>query len=88
MTTLNILDHYPLDKVLEYAKTPWIGVRLTIPFEKNQWGKDNGYFSYYKDNKFRFWMKKVKDNRFDEEDALVQAAGFSITRISIPDGVY
>lgn len=88
LTALNILDQYPLDKVLAYAKTPWVGARLTIPFEKNQWGKDNGYFSYYKDNKFRFWMKKVKEDRFDDENSLVQAAGFSITKIEIPEGVY
>jgi DNA polymerase-3 subunit epsilon len=90
MTTLTILDKYPIEEVLAYAKTPTIGIRLTIPFEKNQWGKDNGYF-WYKDKEnssIKFWMKKIKANRLEEEEALVKEAGFSITQIEIPAGVY
>lgn len=90
MTMLKVLDHYPIDKVIAYAKTPWIGIRLAIPFEKNQWGKDNGYF-WYKDknnSNIKFWMKKIKEDKFEEENALVKAAGFLITRIDIPEGVY
>ena len=64
--------------------------KRAIPFEKNQWGKDNGYF-WYKDknnSNIKFWMKKIKEDKFEEENALVKAAGFLITRIDIPEGVY
>ena len=88
MTCLRILDFYPLDKVIEYAKIPVIGIRLTIPFESKEWAKDRSYFSYYRDGKFRFWMKKIKENKFDEEAEEAKSVGFSITKIEIPEGVY
>ena len=90
MTTLHILDHYPIEGVIAYAKTPWVGAKVTLPFEKNQWAKDNNYFWYKnkENDRIKFWMKKVKEDRFAEEQALVQAAGFILTRIEVPEGVY
>ena len=90
MTMLSILDRYSIEQVITYAKIPWVGARITLPFEKNQWAKDNGYFWYRskKDDRIKFWMKKVKENRFAEEEALVREAGFVLTKIEVPEGVY
>ena len=90
MTMLKLLSAHPIEQVIAYAKTPWVGARITLPFEKNQWAKDNNYFWYKnKDNDhIKFWMKKVKEDRFADEEALVQAAGFTLTKIEVPEGVY
>lgn len=88
LTMLKVLDHYDMEKIITYAKTPWIGARITLPFEKNQWAKDHGYF-WFKNETSKFWMKKMKEDKFEAEKAEVTAAGFILTKLdAIPDGVY
>jgi DNA polymerase-3 subunit epsilon len=89
MTTLTILDKYPIEEVVAYAKIPTIGVRLTLPFESKEWAKERSYFPYYKDNKFQFWMKKIKEHKFDAEAKEAKDMGFLLTKLDvIPVGVY
>ena len=90
MTMLKLLSAHPIEQVIAYAKTPWVGAKVTLPFEKNQWAKDNGYFWYKnkENDRIKFWMKKVKEDKFADEEVLVRAAGFILTKIEVPEGVY
>ena len=89
MTMLTILDKYSIEEIITYAKIPTIGVRLTLPFESKEWAKERSYFPYYKDNKFQFWMKKMKEHRFEAEAKEAKDMGFLLTKLDvIPAGVY
>lgn len=89
MTMLTILDKYPIEEVIAYSKIPTIGVRLNLPFESKQWAKDHAYFTYYKNNKFQFWMKKIKENKFEVEEKEAKDMGFLLTKLDvIPPDVY
>ena len=89
LTTLTILDRYSIEEVVAYSKIPTIGVRLTLPFESKDWAKERSYFPYYIGNKFQFWMKKMKEHKFEAEAAEAKSMGFLLTKMDrIPEGVY
>jgi len=92
MTMLKILGFYPLDKVIEAARTPNIAVKIVhVPFEKKDWPKAHGFHAYYdkKKDKFQFWVKVFKENKFEEEFEEVKEAGFVLEKLpAIPEGVY
>jgi len=90
MTMFAILDHYPIEQVIEMAQTPTIGARLTgIPYDDREWAKTRGYFPYYMSGKFMFWMKTFKENKLEAEAAEAKTSGYGLERLSkIPEGVY
>ncbi len=90
MTMIKVLSFYSLDKVVETARTPTIAARIVhVPFEDKEWPKSHGFHSYYHNNKFQFWIKVFKEDKFDAEFEEVKAAGYELKKLpAIPEGAY
>lgn len=90
LTMLKVLGYYPLEQVIESARTPMVAAKIVyVPFEEKEWPKSHGFFSHYVNNKFKFWLKTFKANKFEAEAELVKAAGYQLEMLpEIPEGVY
>ena len=78
LTMLVVLDQYPLDKVLELARSPMVIVKALVTFNNNELAKKRGYHAEYKDGKFVMWFREMKELFVEQEREECAAAGFSI----------
>lgn len=69
LTTLRVLQGFPLDSVLEYQKIPFVVCRAMVTFETKELAKARRY-SWEKigDKVYpRQWIKKIKANQLERE---------------------
>jgi DNA polymerase III subunit epsilon len=69
LTMLKVLSHYPIDKVLEYAKAPMITIRAVVDFNNKDKAKARR-FSWEKigDKTYpKMWVKRIKEFQLEEE---------------------
>jgi DNA polymerase III alpha subunit (gram-positive type) len=78
VSMLMLLDQYPLDKVLELARSPMVVVKALVTFHNNELAKKRGYHAEYKDGKFVMWFREMKELFVEQEREECTAAGFSI----------
>jgi DNA polymerase-3 subunit epsilon len=83
MTMLRILDCYPIDQVVETAKTPIIAVKLlNMTYDKKEWAKVHNFYPHRnKEGKFMFWTKSFKENKFQMELKEAVSAGFDLKQL-------
>jgi DNA polymerase III epsilon subunit-like protein len=78
VSMMQMLDQYPLDKVLELAHSPMVIVKALVSFHNNELAKKRSYHAEYKDGKFVMWFKEMKALYVEQEREECAAAGFSI----------
>jgi len=78
VSMMQMLDQYPLDKVLELAHSPMVVVKALVSFHNNELAKKRGYHAEYKDGKFVMWFKEMKELFVEREREECSVAGFSI----------
>jgi DNA polymerase-3 subunit epsilon len=78
VSMMQMLDQYPLDKVLELARSPIVIVKALVTFNNNELAKKRGYHAEYKDGKFVMWFREMKELFVEQEREECAAAGFSI----------
>lgn len=78
VSMMQMLDQYPLDKVLELARSPMVIIKALVSFHNNELAKKRGYHAEYKDGKFVMWFREMKELYVEQERAECLAAGFSI----------
>jgi len=83
VSMLQHVDKYPLDKVLQLARSPMVIVKALVTFQNNELAKKRGYHAEYKDGKFVMWFKEMKDIHVEIERDECEAAGFQIEVIGI-----
>lgn len=72
LAMLQILDKYPIDSILERAKTPNVHVRAIVSFEDKNLAKERGYF--WKPER-KLWIKPLKLSEVEREK---ESAPFSV----------
>jgi hypothetical protein len=78
VSMMQMLDQYPLDKVLELARSPMVIVKALVSFHNNELAKKRGYHAEYKDGKFVMWYREMKELFVEQEREECLVAGFSI----------
>jgi DNA polymerase-3 subunit epsilon len=62
MTMLTVLDKFPIDKVVENSKEPFLIIRVLVTYNDRQWAKNRG-FSWETVGKHTFpkcWVKAIR----------------------------
>jgi len=85
VSMFTVLDQYPLEKVLELARSPVMIVKALVGFNNNQLAKDRGYRAEYKNGKFVMWFREMKELNIPAEMEACEAAGFQIETIGFAD---
>lgn len=69
LTMLRIMSTFDFNKIIEYAKIPWIVVRANVGYENRQVAKENRYSWEKLDDKVypKMWCKKIKATHLEEE---------------------
>lgn len=89
LTMLRVLSHYPIDEVLAYRALPSAIARAIVPAPwtdggvGNSWVKSRRYgWERCGDGIFpKQWVRKIKLNLLEEEQAAAKAAGFEVVRL-------
>jgi len=69
LTMLKVLSHYPIEKVIDYSKIPWVTIRADVKFEQKELAKARRY-SWEKlgDKEYKkCWVKRIKANTLEQE---------------------
>lgn len=74
--TLEILDRYSLDAVMESAKSPTVTVQALVSYADREKAKTSGF--YWRPEPLKQWIKAVKVCRVPEEEAAAVQAGFHV----------
>ena len=80
-TMLRVLGYYDLQEVIRSAESPTIRVRADITYQDTEYrekAKSRGFHPYYKDGKFQFWWKAIKEIQLPAEK---EACGFPFALI-------
>lgn len=83
LTMMRILSHYDIHEVLAFQKIPWAVVRALVNFDNKDLAKAQRY-SWEKVGdvvKPKCWIKKIKENKMDDEIEACKKAGFEIARV-------
>jgi DNA polymerase-3 subunit epsilon len=69
LTMMRVLDHYPLDQVLEYRKIPFITVRAVVEYAEREKAKAQRYSWERLGEKvyLKRWVKRIKANLLEDE---------------------
>lgn len=67
LTTLLLIQRYPLEDILERAKSPTVHLKAVVSFDGKEAAKERGYYALYENNKFKMWTKTVKECDLEEE---------------------
>lgn len=83
LTMLKLTEDFDFEKIIEQSKIPWCVMRALVSFEDKDKAKELRYsWEQIGDRKFpKWWVKKVKENRVEEEALAAAAKNFKAVRI-------
>jgi DNA polymerase-3 subunit epsilon len=69
LTMMRVLDHYPLQDILEYRKIPFITVRAVVTYDEREKAKAQRYSWERLGEKVypKRWVKRIKANLLEDE---------------------
>jgi DNA polymerase III subunit epsilon len=74
--TLEIMDRYSLDTVMESAKSPTVTIQALVSYADREKAKTLGF--YWRPEPLKQWVKAVKACRVPEEEEAAVLAGFHV----------
>lgn len=83
LTMLKVMSHYDFNEVAAQSKIPWATARALVGYEDREKAKEMR-FSWEKIGEktyTKMWVKKIRENQVEKEQAAAEAKGFKIIRI-------
>lgn len=71
LTMLKVLSNYDIQEVINFSRVPWVVVRALVSYDQRQLAKDARYsWEQIGNDKYpKCWVKKIKENKVEEEKA-------------------
>lgn len=83
MACLKLLEQFDFNEVLELSKIPWTVIQALVSYDDRQKAKDLR-FSWERAGDYTYpkmWVKQVRENAVEREEALAAEKGFKIKRL-------